>query len=573
MIGRIFRKNHRSFTALAIFLGFPFSTVASGLDRSFSFGFDARSLGLSASSTLNDWTPSASSRNPAALTSLSRAQVTFFHAPLFEGIRYDAFTASRTTLDDGSFAFVYAQVTTPDIEVRSESNFLLQTFQAKEQEVSFTYARKIFKNVSAGLQFHWFRQKLFQSTEDAVGADAGFFYTAPAFPWTFSLAARNLWDSGISTVQGEEKPKPVLTAGSARSFGKGALRSSLHAELEWITDDTLRLRAGWEGIWKNTAALRVGWNGFDPTLGAGLIFLNDWQLDWAAAFQQPLGVTHRFSLALRWGKDYVKLARELADREARLKAEILEKLRKDSTQNFLKEGYRLLESGLFDEAEQEFAKVLAWDAQHVEALQAIEKVKTTRVKLEVHKKLKEGELLEKDGDLLNALVAYHRVLELFPQHAEAKQRVAELKKQLEAQSRLAFQESAALPPETARRYFREGLDLYASGRYSEALQKWKAIVAADPIQRQIFDFVSRAQVKLEAEKTAIEAKKEKEVRESRIELLQRQAIENARKGDLPGAIAKWKEVLQLDPQNTTAKRELQKAEEQLKESKKRGLKW
>lgn len=536
-------------------------------------GLDARTLGLGgAGSALPDWAPAAIAHNPGSLAVQTRGQAFFFHAPLFEGSRYDALSTSLPTLEDGTFAFSFAQVSTPDVEVRDASNFLLRTFRAYEVQVSAAYARRIAYGLSAGLRGHWYRQKLDDASADAWGADAGLYWEPPGLPWRFSLAGRDLWNTGLTLDRAEERPEPSLLAGVFRDFPGTPFDLRVVFEGNWVRHDDPLLRGGLEAVWKSTASLRAGWDGRRPSLGAGLSW-NAWSLDYAASFQQPLGVTHRLSTGLRFGKDVAALARDRLEREARLKAEILEKLKAESVSGFLSRGRELLDADRYEEARREFAKVLAWEPEHAEAQEWLDRTDREERLDKVKRRLKEGRRLAAQGDLLNALVQFQGVLELEPGHAAARAEADRVRARLREESGRAFTRSSRIPPEEARRLFTEGLDLYAAGKFSEALDRWKAIVASDPVQRQIFEYVSRAQVRLEADMAAAERDKAREVRESKIELLQRQAIESTRKGDLEGAVGKWREVLELDPSNDVAARELEKAERELRESRKRGIKW
>jgi tetratricopeptide (TPR) repeat protein len=552
------------------------SAQTGGQERSFALGLSARTIGLGgAVNALADDAPAALSGNPAALNTLSRGQATLFDTSLFEGVRYDALSFAVPTLDRGAFGFSAAMVTTDGIDARDANNFTLGTLEYSEQQIGIAYALGIGAGLSAGIEGLWTRLKMGDVQDSSYGANFGLMGVrnlSPDVVLTVGASFKDWINTGLSLGEEIEKDTPSINIGVGLTRRMPNWTMLLLLEPSWLKDNGLRFRGGAELRFKRLASIRAGWNGDQPSFGASISYQSV-SFDYALSLQDTFGMTHRVSLGMRFGPDVQVAAHNRKSKEERLKADILDKLKRESIGNYLKSGDKAFDEKRFEDAQTEYAKVLAWDPNNADAQSRMKRAEATAIEDSIRTKLSEANRLQKQGNDLDAMVLFKAVLELDPKSSTATQGLATSGKRLRDMSRKAFSTASNLPPAEAQLYFEKGLEHYLSGRYSQALEQWKALVANNPLQRQVFDYVSRAQGRLETDKNEAVQKQKVAVKEDRLKLLRQKAFENYRKGDLKSAIATWKDVLATDPQNVEAKTELEKAQKELQDSMKRGVRW
>ena len=547
---------------------------SAGTQRDFDLGFDARILGLgSASVALPDDASAALGNNPALLSTASRGRLLLFHAPLFDGTRYDSLAFVWPTLDQGSFGIAYRELRTPNVEVRDSADYLVNTFQFEERALTLAFARPLpLRGLQLGVLGQWFQQSMDQLKGESFTVDVGLAYQPVGRSWTLGLSTTELYDSGLKLSQDREIPPPGARFGGSwvHSIPGGVLTALL--EGTWVRGESLRPSMGAEYEWRHRASLRAGWDGYQFSTGAGLS-LSSWTLQYALTLQRPLGLTHRVSLALRFGPNVAEARRNRKSHEDQLKSEILEKLKTDSIRSYMAAGDQALENKDYAEARDQYSKVLAWDPRHTGAQDKLSRLDGLEKAYKTQSNLAEAKKLVADGNDLDAMVIYKTVLDLDPANEEARKGMDSSGARMRQAGRKAFSAVSNLSPAEAQKTFEKGLDLYLSGKYSQAMAQWKILVAANPLERQVFDYVSRAQTRLETDKAQSEISKKKAVQANRVELLRHQAFEDYRKGDLKSALDAWKEILSADPQNAEAKSESEKIQAELQDSRKRGVRW
>jgi|GEM_PF-2556669 len=569
--------SHRSSLALLCCL-LPLHAFAytGGQERSFSLGLSARTIGLGgAINALEDDAPAALSGNPAALSTLVKGQATLFDTSLLEGVRYDTLSLALPTLDHGAFGLSAAMVTTDGIDARDANNFQIGTLDYSEQQIGLAYSLGLGNGFSAGIEGLWTRLKMGDTQDSYYGANFGLMKVhslSPEYSLTFGTTFKDWVNTGLSLGGETEKPAPSIHVGIGVTRRVSKWTMLLMVEPSWLKDNGVRFRSGAEIRYKRFASLRAGWNGDQPSVGASLAY-QSLSFDYALSLQNTFGTTHRASLGLRFGRDVQAAAQNRKSKEERLKAEILDKLRRDSIETYLRAGDQAVSEKRFEDAKAEYAKVLAWDPENKEAQDKMAKADQTAREDSIRVKLADAKRLRADGNDLDAMVLYKAVLELDPNNKDATQGLAASGKHLRDISRKAFTSTSALPAAEAQAYFEKGLEHYLAGRYRQSMEQWKKLVASNPLQRQVFEYVSRAQVRLESDKTEALQKQQAAVKVDRLRLLRQKAYEQYRKGDLKGAIDSWQDVLKTDPNNAEAKSELEKAQKQLQDSMKRGVRW
>ncbi len=131
-----------------------------GTTMNLSFGAGARAMGLGRAYVAIASDPSAMFWNPAGLELVPRASFTLFHHQLFEGTIYDYGGFVYPTLTYGTIGIGLARLGTGDIPERDIYNVNLGSLSYEEDELYFSYGKKLPLNLYGGLTFKIRRQAL-----------------------------------------------------------------------------------------------------------------------------------------------------------------------------------------------------------------------------------------------------------------------------------------------------------------------------------------------------------------------------------------------------------------------------
>ncbi|MFW6210490.1 MAG: PilT/PilU family type 4a pilus ATPase, partial [bacterium] len=101
----------------------------------------------------------------------------------------------------------------------------------------------------------------------------------------------------------------------------------------------------------------------------------------------------------------------------------------------------------------------------------------------------------------------------------------------------------------------EGVNIYKKGNIKGAILKWQEGLEQDPENAQLKSYIKSA--------------KEKEELAGKIPEILKEGIEIYKTGDVKGAIAKWNEIIEIDPQNPQAHSYITGAQQKLMEMKKK----
>jgi tetratricopeptide (TPR) repeat protein len=153
------------------------------------------------------------------------------------------------------------------------------------------------------------------------------------------------------------------------------------------------------------------------------------------------------------------------------------------------------------------------------------------------------------GEYAEALAGYEKVLELFPENADAGSGAKQARLALDnpKQSRGGQAE--------AQKLYNRGVEAYRQGELAQAVSAWESAAAADPQDAVIRDALARA------------AKEQGEVREKNHRLAQARyddGLAAYQRGELDQALAAWKEALELDPEHAKARANLKRVEQEMK---------
>lgn len=181
----------------------------------------------------------------------------------------------------------------------------LGTFSITDSALS-AGAGHAFGPLSLGAAGKWLREDNDGTVGQAVAADLGAQWRVPWVPG-LSLAAVGQNLGGKIRFQGSGEALPATArAGAAWVFPAFGHRNAVAVDAFKEGSDRLRLSGGVETVAGGSLALRLGYTtrvdaGVGVTAGVGWRG-EAWSADYAIAPYGDLGLTHRVSVAFRWGK-------------------------------------------------------------------------------------------------------------------------------------------------------------------------------------------------------------------------------------------------------------------------------
>lgn len=237
----------------------------------------------------------ADAANPAALVTGQQA-VTFSHTEWIEQIRHEYVGALFSRGHD--VLALSARLSHSDgLERRTGATLEpLGEFGVYEWTAGAAWSRILSPGLRAGAGVRFVRQSIFDEAASGAHADIGLLYQTTG--WNLGASVRNV--GAMNDLDQAATDLPVqLRLGLARQQGPMLLAAAghftdgeadVHAGVEWLAQEHLLLRAGYDG---------GDTRGF--SFGTGLE-MAPWRLDYAyLPFGDNLGPAHRFSL--RWAID------------------------------------------------------------------------------------------------------------------------------------------------------------------------------------------------------------------------------------------------------------------------------
>ena len=288
-----------------VFLSFGAGARALGMGRTF--------VGIADDATATYW-------NSAGLVQIKQDEVTALYASLYEQTGYSfAAYAHPLSGDHGTLGVALVNLNSGGFQLRDEFNFSQGIATLNETAALFSYARTLWgekKNggLSAGIDLIVVNQNINSISDTGYGMDIGLFLK----PWGSARQIRSLAPLSLGlNLQNVIAPTLELQQ-SADKYPFGATlglgyrlfenRLLLALDINKSEDQQVKTRFGGEYTVINMFAIRAGINETELTFGLGYKWRNyalDYALAyhdaWSADIDDNLGISHRFSLTLRFG--------------------------------------------------------------------------------------------------------------------------------------------------------------------------------------------------------------------------------------------------------------------------------
>ncbi len=555
-------------TLLFSFLIFPaelWSAGDAGAPGSFlSFGTSARSQAMGSAFTGLSDDVSAIYWNPAGLSRLPRNQLTLFEAPLWEKTNYLFAGYGHATKKLGTFGIGLISLTSNEFEYRETISSDPHTFHINQMAFLFGYGRKFFPVLSAGLGFKIVQKRIPVEGDNYYGAgfgmDLGLLYhpqdvKGEGFFWeqlrrlSFGVNLQNLVPPKVQ-MEADGTSRTKETYGLNLKFGTSYQvrnlmprwrdKLTINVDLEKPYLRGVKFALGGEYWFKNTVAFRLGYG--KDNLNFGLGFIYRWlQLDYGFT-PHALGLSHRFSVTLKFGRQIIEIE-EFTRYRARLRAE-----------EYYRLGLEHYQTGRLADALTEWDKALIWRPDDLEIQKRVQEV-SKEMEITVTRKLMERHIGQaytfyEEGELTDSLDEWREVLKLDPASIRAKEYIERIEGKLSKIEREKYLERVKEKTKTEiARLLGKGDGFYEREKYVEAIKEWEKILKINPKHNLARENIDHTKEKIER----------------LVEVHLSQGKEFFDKKDSVSAIKEFKVVLNLDPENKEAKEYIGKTKEQAAE--------
>jgi len=202
------------------------------------------------------------------------------------------------------------------------------------------------------------------------------------------------------------------------------------------------------------------------------------------------------------------------------------------------QGMALYRRGEWNAAAEAFQKALAVSPSHEQTRDFFNRSRSRAEEGAVSGLLKRGKDAIAAGKREEATAALKKVLEVKPDHAEARQLLESLGAGPQAEARKAM----------AKEHFNTGVEAYEKGNWVEAVRQWELVTGMDPGDKEAAKLLRKARAKLTASR--------KEAR-TRIPAMHEEALKFYQQGKMEDAAKVYRRVLDLDPGDEKAKKALE----------------
>ncbi len=595
-----------------------------GTQSVFSLGAGSRGISLGrAYSTLAD-DASALYWNPATLRNVQTKQLSFMYMPLygdFTEATYTFFGASFPTLNAGAFGIGLMRVANTFDRYDSFSRPLGEG-EYSETQVMVGYAferspRWLAGRIATGTSIKIVNQKVDPFSSTSPGVDLGFRYI-PNFADKFSIGLNFQDLVGAEhklNTEADRTPRTIMAgAGYTHGFGNGsALRVMFQLDMPEKADS--KLRAGAEYAFSKYVALRVGLDDSNFSFGLG-VTTHGFGFDYGLVSRETAGSSHPVTFSATYGQTLDEQRAELAAQRVREDQEMIQRaflarvqvhrdqatilendgnlpgavdewkivlefipgdgeatehldlltrqivqeqelaardLEKQTAINtHFTQGLRLYQENDYLRSREEWRVILAIDSTHAEAEDYLGR---TQVKIDEMLAGHETQArqLERDSRLTEAIGEWNNVQAIEPGNEEARLAIARIRKMIEDQSQNLEQSNKQL--EIVNLY-NDALQDFNVGNYQRSMTRLERLLALEPNHEEAKKLLTLAKRKL----TPLTTDEEDQIRKLFLRGMQFFA-----KDQYVKAIEEWEKILVIDPTNESVKRNIEEAQERLKQ--------
>lgn len=487
-----------------------------GTESIFMTGFGARpdAMGGAYSALSDDL--SSILYNPAGIGFINKQSIYLLYYPLYENTGYSAAAYCFPVLDFGNIAGAFVKFSSGYIQGYDIYDKENSQISVDEYKLNVTYARNIGNNIFAGIGVNIFTFNISDFTATGFGADIGFLYEPFSFV-RMAFVLHNFIKPNFSMMETKEGLPQRYTIGL---LGKYTINNFIF----YITSDfftgenqNFKYKLGVEINWMKIFSVRAGFDDGYITSGGG-ISLFDMNIDYACILNDFLGPLHRFSFSYNFGMTLTEQREEnkkaILREVKKLVEERFNKKVKEKANEYYKKSYAAYNRGDYETALIEAQRAIEWDETNQNALK-MKNFLEKRLKEEFYKETKTSKMIE-DNPHITAGISYY------------------IKKQ-----------------------------------YYRALQELEMALKENEDNKIVLLYINKVKEKIQKQdKKIIKTLEEQE----QLDKMYYLGINAYTEGDIEKAILLWEKILKMDPENVKVLRNLEKAQAELEELKKRGIK-
>jgi tetratricopeptide (TPR) repeat protein len=525
-----------------------------GTDSVFGTGTGARALSMGgAFSALAD-DSSAVFWNPAGLTHLERQELSFMHYPLYMSTLYNSVTYGQPFLDFGTIGAAFYRLHTDGIKSYTASDFAAGELAYDEYRATLSYAKQISSRVSGGASFNVYNMSLNKVSASGYGLDVGFMYEPYDFV-RFGAGVRNFLKPSLQMQDQREELPQAYVAGVLLKTGNPQLGLNLTADAVKGEDYGFRYYAGAEASLLTVLRVRAGYGDDRINFGGGITAFG-FSLDYAYSVDDYLGGLSRFSATYSFGMsaDDQKKAREDELKEQVKQLVTLEFGKKEIERAKVcyakaKECYT---TGKYEAALDQLDRAFAWKKDYREAV-SLSKIINEKLLDQYYQNALN---FYNRKDYISALEGFKKVAKIDINHGNTKIYLESISEKLKVKM-------------GARQYFALGLEQFINRHYSEAAALFEKANRADSESATIKAYLDKSKKRLREEGASggLSADRQDSVRK-----LYQAGLKKYTEGSLELAVADWVEALKIDPDDIKVLKSIEKAQAELAELNKRGIK-
>lgn len=479
--------------ALMLLLCFPLHAHEGdgGTTSPFALGAGCRIISMGGVASTNWGDSYVLFWNPAGLHVLDRSEVDLFHTSLLdESTNYSALVLSYPFIDLGVVSLGAVQLRVGGIDRRDAENREIDgDLENIQTRFLLGYAKNIYRGIALGVNFKIDRFVQGSYVANGFGFDAGFGMRSvvtsyPVDEIRFGAAVTNMLEPKI-TLASEEVGDPVsfrLGASALRSISKDRILVAFDLHKSRYSDTHFHIGA--EYLVRELLAVRIGLENDIPTFGLGFD-LRYFVFDYAYRSTELDG-NHLFSLTYRFGRSRSeRLEARKSQRDLEIQREIEKKVsgfENEFVTTALLRGDEHMAAGEFDEAVEEFNRVLLFSPDHKEATL---KSALARGSILVIR----GDSLMQAGRPAEALFAYKQAQEFVPAD-RIKDRIEECGIRIaEAEDRLRVVD----------KIFTQALEYYTNRHWTEAVSGFDKVLELEPEHALAIEYGTKAKKKIQME--------------------------------------------------------------------------
>jgi len=462
---------------------------------------------------------------------------------------YNSIIYTNHILDFGAIGAGVCRFHSGNIIGYNEEDKQTEIFYFQEYKVTISYANKINEKISAGVNINVINSRMDNANATGIGADAGMIYNVFDF-LRLGFVSYNIFRPTLSLGSENEGVPQIYKFGVLGKFGLENLEFLLDIDFSIGENEKFKINEGTEIKIFKLLSLRIGFNDGILAYGAGFTIYG-FSLDYAYIFNNNLYDLYKLNFSYKFGpdlKEQEKIKKEELYRQ--VKALVEEKIKIKEMEMAKKHyvlAYSFYKQGKYDDALSEVDKSLGWNSNFKEAMIMKKSIATIF--------FKDAEKEYFLGDYINALEKFKRIEIMGDWYKDKIENyLSEINNKLKIKK-------------DAKEFFIKGSELYAKKDFEGAYKIWQKALDLDPENKDLKINILKVKDKIGSIKEKISQEKI-EYKEK----LYLKGINLYTEGKLEEAISLWKKVIEIDPDDIKALRGIEKAQIEIEELKKRGIK-